>query len=417
MTRPYLKLGREHLFCGVFAAFLNSGNLKADLRMAWVPVDLTLFFAIILAAIILGSLFRDEHRVAGSQILWAMLFIGLVLPGILLAPGNDYAASKSLFVATLTPLAFIAGTEVAQRPDGLKRLAAWLVMFGLLISSDALVNAFTSGGAALRASGFGGTTIALGASAGLVFLMEGTRYLLWKASLPRQILSLVLAMMAATALLFSGSKGPLIAALVAIMVMLLASGRKDALGRFLTLGGLTAIGLVFSWSFMPTGSLGRLSSFFAGDFGDSETYRLLALRKALPLLASHPFGIGWGGFVGVVSRWDMTGRQYVHNLLVELWMEGGWITGVGFLLMARRSRFLIRQHADCDEQLLWIGLAIFTFFSALVSGDINDNRLLFALLGFGLGRYARRPWIEAMDNGSQPGHSFSQRRGPCEFSN
>ena len=395
MTFARQKLSKEHVFPGVLAAFLNAGSLKADPRLAWMPGDLTFVFAITLAIIIGVSLYRDEHHTAGSQILWALCFLGLVLPGVMLAPVHSYAAEKSLYLTTLTLLAFLAGMEAGQRSNGLKRLSVWLVLFGLLITSDALVKVLTSGGTLQRVSGFGGTTITLGAAAGLVILVEGTQFLHWPKSIPRQIFGLVLVILATSALLFSGSKGPLISVLVSVLVTLLVSGRKEALARFLTLGGVTALGLAFSWSLMPAGSLDRLSLFFAGDFGDSETTRWLALEKALPLLGTHPLGIGWGGFMGQIPQWGQEARQYVHNLFLELFLEGGWVTGVGFMALAIRSWFSMRENTHQDERLLWIGLMLFISFNALVSGDVNDNRMFFVFLGYGLSHYAPQPWTES----------------------
>ena len=400
----------------VIAAFLHAGPMKADPRLAWLRVDLTLICAALLAVMLVASLVRDALRIAGDQILWSLCFLGLMLPGVLLAPVSAYAKEKSLFLVTLTLLAFMAGLVAGQRSRGLERLVMWLVMFSLLITGDALLKVATGAATLERVSGFSGTTITLGRAAGLVFLVEAAQFLLWPGRVRRQWLNLALATPAAAGVLFSGSKGPLLSALLALVVGLLIVGRPQAFLRLGLLGGIVGLGLVFAWSLIPSESLGRMTTFFSGQFGDSETTRWLALKKALPLIATHPLGIGWGGFAGQLFEWAQDGRQYVHNLVVELFLEGGWVTGTGFILLAVRSWISMRERARRDERILWAGLMLYTLFNALVSGDVNDNRMFFVLLGFGLGCQAFGQRLGSPAELPAGVTLLVSQSGPCESS-
>lgn len=219
MISPRPSFVQEHIFFVVIAAFLHAGPMKADPRLAWLRVDLTLICAALLAVMLVASLVRDALRIAGDQILWSLCFLGLMLPGVLLAPVSAYAKEKSLFLVTLTLLAFMAGLVAGQRSRGLERLVMWLVMFSLLITGDALLKVATGAATLERVSGFSGTTITLGRAAGLVFLVEAAQFLLWPGRVRRQWLNLALATPAAAGVLFSGSKGPLLSALLALVVV------------------------------------------------------------------------------------------------------------------------------------------------------------------------------------------------------
>ena len=195
----------------------------------------------------------------------------------------------------------------------------------------------------------------------------------------------IMALAGVTAL-FSGSRGPILAAL-AVLALLTAAGRIGAgprAGRLLVAGGLFLGALGASLSLAPRGSLTRVEAFFRGQYGESEAYRLNALRDSWRLVGTAPWGLGWGGFATYVDPERGVGRQYPHNLLAEVTLESGWVCGtVTVLVLAAALAAAWSGAVRPGGRLVFAGLG-FYLVNALVSGDLNDNRPLFMFVSSAL---------------------------------
>ena len=106
----------------------------------------------------------------------------------------------------------------------------------------------------------------------------------------------------------------------------------------------------------------------------SESYRLWQLK---PL-----FGHGIGSWPLLIGLPDIC--AYPHNLIFELLVELG-LSGVilfGLLLLAALKDFFKR---NAGESIFYVSVILMmfsnAFIGALLSGDINDNRILFAAIG------------------------------------
>lgn len=115
----------------------------------------------------------------------------------------------------------------------------------------------------------------------------------------------------------------------------------------------------------------RFGLLFAADQGDSIDARRYILDIASTETASHPFGVGWGGLEPSLAP----SAQYPHNVVAEVFAEAGWIAGAAFLVYIAAA--LVRARRD----VLVLPLLTYWLLNALVSGDVNDNRALFAFLG------------------------------------
>ena len=117
-----------------------------------------------------------------------------------------------------------------------------------------------------------------------------------------------------------------------------------------------------------------------------ENVSFVERAKALELTAKSaitaPLGLGWGGFAELAHRHNLE-LEYPHNLLAELLIEGGWFlagyTCVLLFFTVRRATGAVLG-SQGPEQRWIIGLVFYMLLNSLVSGDLNDNRLLFALL-------------------------------------
>ena len=113
------------------------------------------------------------------------------------------------------------------------------------------------------------------------------------------------------------------------------------------------------------------------------------LNQSIKYLKNNPekliFGIGVGGFSYIsANRED---RLYPHNIFMEIVLELGLLGLILFVLpfLFLLNDFLITKNKINNEEnrqiILWIMLIILFFLNAQVSGDINDNRLLWFFQG------------------------------------
>jgi len=113
------------------------------------------------------------------------------------------------------------------------------------------------------------------------------------------------------------------------------------------------------------------------------TFRILMWSKALALWTSDLphllMGAGTAGYL-VAFPWAV---KYPHNLPLELLAEFGVIglavfsLHISLIVKQTFRRFRSRVHR---EEMLWLVGTLTMFFATLVSGDLNDNRLLWFFL-------------------------------------
>jgi len=362
------------------AAFLFAGDLKADPRLAWLPVDLTLLTGTLLSAVLVlrwarGARLRSLQPLAllGG---WYLTF----LPGVAQAAPTDYAFQKVATLCTFTLLSALAPLFLVEDQRDLVRLANALAYFCLAITLAGLLGGAQSEQAVQRLQAFGAGTISLGRATGFLFICAAAAL---GEGRPMPGLNFGILALAGVAALFSGSRGPILAAL-AVLVLLFGLGR-DRPGRGLRplLGaGLLFLGVLAAvLPLAPRGSLLRVEAFLSGQFGRSEAYRLDAVRRSWQLVVTEPWGLGWGGFATSVDPERGLGRQYPHNLMVEVTLESGWVCGAATLLvLAAAAAAAWSRTCSPGGRLVFAGL-LFYGFNALVSGDLNDNRPLFMFLG------------------------------------
>ena len=110
----------------VLLLFLFAGIYKIDPRLAWFPVDLTLFFFVISLALGAVIILREGLFIAGFAVVTAAaVFVGWVALTQTWTPGIDYANEKLTKLATLTFWSLMAtATIVASRPERARRFHA-----------------------------------------------------------------------------------------------------------------------------------------------------------------------------------------------------------------------------------------------------------------------------------------------------
>lgn len=197
----------------------------------------------------------------------------------------------------------------------------------------------------------------------------------------------------AIALIAAGSRGPIVAFALAILVLVaLAASTGQARRRLLIVGaGLLAAALVVPLA-LPGATVGRaLSTLLGATGGLSSNGRSELWSQAFAAFSAHPLlGIGTGGFGALHPT-----EPYPHNILLEMAAELG-VVGALILLGVLLSAAVALARAwrassgrDSLDAAVIIALFVAAIVNALFSGAISDNKEIWLWAGLGLGMCAR----------------------------
>lgn len=234
-------------------------------------------------------------------------------------------------------------------------------------------------------SDWGGVRLIQGAGANylsLGYVAGSTSVMLWigqyesRASVGRVFLRMMFALSIVVVLL-SAARGPLVAVTLC-MLLYGFLGRK--LSRYTVISGFffTVLIAVVARSSIITPIAGRFASLAAesGALGMGTRGPLFA--AAIRAIGSTPTGVGTGNFASLMGT---VGRDYPHNILLEVGAENGWIALAAIsLLLARNAHQAVSMIRDEHGTRIAL-LFCFALVSAMFSGDINDHRLLWVTVG------------------------------------
>lgn len=353
----------------LLVGLVHAGLFKGSPLLAWIPMDLTLLLAgMVIVAVGLRVLRLGVRlRVNGC----AVLIIASFLPAWAYSASTTYANDKA--TGMVVTLIAVLGSAVLVNSATRRRL--WIQVL-VLTSIIALV--FAELAPAVMSSGrlalAGSNTIATGRIFGVALVVL---VLLVLSSPGRWLpLQLVIGLTLALTMIGTGSRGPVVAAGISLALVSISAPSRQRGAR---IAG-AALFILAGWFFileLASAGAGRLESSWTGGesaIGTREGVWAGALRAL-----SNPFGAGWGRFGEVLFPSEIlaqTDRQYAHNLLLEVGSEGGWLPLIATLVLLVSSFRAARQNAYKPYDLAVYGVLVFTVLNAMVSGDVNDNRLM-----------------------------------------
>ncbi|MEO0078745.1 MAG: O-antigen ligase family protein, partial [candidate division WOR-3 bacterium] len=403
-----MRLWLSVLACVLFAAllkwpeiclllFLTAGTFKLELAtLLQSEVDITLVLAVVLGLGLGLRLLRPppSPTTPHSAVLHPyssplLPFLGLallVLVSALVHPDTTYGSAKAVRFVSLTGLALAAAYLVLKDQARLTRFFAGSAVMGAVM---VVMGRVTSAGL----TAFNATHIATGRIIGLGLL--GSIFLIMRSSsrLARVVLIPLIALLS-FGFLYSGSRGSLVA-LVASMVAVAAAAFRFRRGRGLVAGAAVILGLALAAvTFLFPAAAETMNSRVVAVFEDagsvgSAAGRLHRAEDALELIRDHPlFGVGIGGFDLARGYGDSPRGDYAHNILLEVGCELG-LLGLALLIvlilpaLSRSTRALAQVRTRHGFATAAVLLAVLVYFlvNAMFSGDLNDNRLLFAGIG------------------------------------
>ncbi len=195
------------------------------------------------------------------------------------------------------------------------------------------------------------------------------------------------------AALFTGSRGPLLSFMAATFLLGLSLGGKSQ-RRTVYYGTIAVIIIILVIILFPEELTSRYRLYMKGELAETRqglivlntvAHRIYMWGKAIALWTQDAIhlliGAGTAGYAMIFHWRDV---KYPHNLPLELLAEFGLI-GLGvfslhILLILKQTYHRCRLSLH-REELQWLIGALTMFFATLVSGDLNDNRMLWFFLG------------------------------------
>jgi O-antigen ligase len=375
----------------LFVVFGHIGLFKEQPVIDALPFDATVALGILLALVCGQRALSGRATAPPFMFLVPFLVIAILLAiSLNWTPVYDYGLSKTLRFVTLTAIGAFAPFCLLESRDDLIRLLK--VFAGCALVGGLLVVAFGSTQAEDRLE-FGGAANTIFTSR---FLLSGALVLILGAMLkvfPRHRLALALLGLGLVGLAAGiGSRGPIVGLALALVCTLAAVVLREP-ARVLPVLAVVAAGIaVFPFISLPETSAERLQGLAENPVATlNEDLRSRLYDKAIELSQEYPTrGIGAGGFF--LYSYVLTNREerYPHNVFLEASSELGLFPAVLLalsivLMLVGVYRRAWGASSEADRNLVYVvsGLFLLNFFAAQFSGDFNDNRTFWALLGVG----------------------------------
>lgn len=362
--------------------------LAGTAAFRWMPITLSALLNIavpvwtvaIIAYHQLSRGSRGRHVRPPSSRRWplAMPLVLLTL-SLLLSAGStipgDYSSRKVfLFLAVTVPLLVtpwvLVRDESRQKPFYSSLIALSALGVILLVAdpeavSDATDIAVIDGTNSIGSARLIGT--------GVVLCV--THLLLARSWRFREITLSALGLLLLWGMISTGSRGPFLSvafALIAVVATMVLRNRV----RIRTAFVLTALaaGVVFVLQRANSDGWERIFGYIEGARDNSTATRDWLWQTSFDFIATSPLGLGFGNFSALAAY------PYPHNIVVEVFVEGGWIAGGLLCLVLLLALVQAFRKSTSPVGYATLALLVFTLANAMVSGDVNDNRLLWVVI-------------------------------------
>lgn len=346
-------------------------------------IIISLFFFI--TSIILLSSIKKIILNKTKVVLFSFFILLLIINPILwsIYGANEYGIAKFLnFILITIPIAIIILEKFQY--DDVKNIFLILLGVVFLLLLFALTGFFETPRPDGRISILGGGPIIFGRWMGF-----GVIALFFLPIKKKYIFRLIFILIFLVYCLISGSRGPFIALLLSFIFYFFLNFRKIFLRLSVLLLLLSAI--FFSTNlYKDISELGRTDRVFLniakrGGSSESTQTRYELAERSYDLMLKYPFGVGAGNWQFKANQYNPThlmAHEYPHNLFFEIINEYGVLVGILlflFILYITYISFSKMNNYSNKKSLypLLFYLWIFLLLNAMLSGSLNDSRLLF----------------------------------------
>lgn len=392
VVSPHATRGRipELIATAGLAILAFIGYIKAAPIISSFPVDLTFFGAAIVALAILVSAPRllAMRGIAPLILIYLALLVGAVPVGV----STEYSSSKVLRVLLLVPICLL-GARIILRTD--RARTTWLqiiVLLGFIIAALTILFpddiAAESGRLTIADGNSIGSARGVGAAVTvlMIWALHGKR---------RRWISVAAAAVLVLVMLLIGTRGPLLAAAAAVTASTFLSRANKTPVR-----PLLAILAVGSAAWIAVTEAEKFSGRLFTLQDDSADARRALWADTLRILTDNPLGIGWGQLAQYLRpgySLESGAVQYPHNLILEIFVEAGWLSGALIILALGWAAWIQTRASTTPVETAMLALLIFSLVSALVSGDVTSNREVWVAVGATMAWAGRRVPTTARD--------------------
>ena len=190
--------------------------------------------------------------------------------------------------------------------------------------------------------------------------------------------------------LVSGSRGPITILILIGAFYFFLNFRKLFL-RSIVFFSIIIVGLLFTDVPKKISELGRTDRVFLnvskrGGSSESTQTRFELADRSYNLTKKYPLGIGAGNWQTKANQFDSThlmAHEYPHNLIFEIFNEYGVIAGLIFLLYILQitivgfAKMINNKSNRTSLYPFLFYLWIFLLLNSMLSGSLDDGRLLF----------------------------------------
>lgn len=389
-----------------FALFLLAGFYKGDPRLEFLPefLDLTVLFGLLSVAGIIYALVKKGNSLGfppKKVFLSYALLVLLALISLGYTSASTYGTEKFLRLASLTSLAFLLPFSLFKTAESTKRFFAIFILLAGSMLLDLLLQGISPVEFYFRTA-FGSNYLALARIQGIAFIFVFFYFLLSSKSWLAKLFNLALIFPLLFGIYISGGRAPALAMSVTlvitmILVFLASFGRKHRVSTGSVKRDFKIIGSILLIILLGVSLLVYFSDYFSTFLHrtlllmerseESGAERVDMYSQALKIFLSFPYflsGTGIGGFTVQYAGFDDKRGIYPHNIFLEMASELGFLGLLAIFLLVfwsfRDGFSLFKRNQDSGStylSLTLLALFIFLLLNSLVSGDINDNRILF----------------------------------------
>jgi O-antigen ligase len=378
-----------------FTLFLFAWVFKADPRFQLVPIDLTeLFFIVSVCAgtlVFLGEKKKLERKAVVIAFSGSAFVLYAVL-SLTWSAGHIYAGQKALYISTLTLWALIAcAFIIASDKRRLGRFFNLLLIIAAWIAIECTLEYIKGGGDVINA--LNSNYLALGYTIGMGLMISTANVFFSEQSRFKKLVMLIISLFFMFLLFVLGGRGPIISVTISLFIPFLYRSRlilahKSRIKKYFVFLGILLLVVVSASIYLyskgsPTATLARILLLFDPGMGTSVSTRTEYYVASNQLWLIKPLlGHGLGSWPILIGLPDM--YAYPHNMIFEIMVELG-LTGLflfGFVLFRAFKGFIrSKYYKSIFFRIVILMMFVNAFMGAMFSGDLNDNRIIFALLG------------------------------------
>ncbi len=384
-----------------FSSYIFKGILLETVSFFNI-VDFTILISSLSVALTLAKLGRRNE-------LWLMkiplgmvpmmLFTGVLAMSHLYTISYEYGGYKLISFIAFNLSLFFVGAYFPNTHSMLKRLVysyIFIAIFTTFLSAYVLYSFIQQGELEkiLRLSFLGVNPIAFSAyiSGALLCII-----ILWdnKWRLTKKLLFFLCATILFSAALLANSRGPMLSFLIVIGFLFLRKMIKQPRFQYILIFFAAIAFVIMLVSLLPENltnryDISQLTSNQANKLPvNTVATRLhfwsVSIDMALKSPQTFLFGNGIGSFVREIYTYDF--RWYPHNIFFEILSEQGMVGLVIFLFLIGTAGFSasrIIQSASGEQKkiaITFLVLLIYFLLCAQFSGDLNDNRRIWFIIG------------------------------------